>query len=198
MEMSYDIHLTERVSGETIKLPIKHMMTGGTYQADCDERTKTFSPAAIQDAWLNITYNYSRYYYEAAEGDERFYGVEDRNDDGYHNCGIRGIYGKTGLDSIPMLRDLASRIESKYRKVDGEWITTKRKMTVFRDMEGKERHPLEILGNETEYTQEEYEVEVNEGINSDYWTSTAGNAIKPLYQLLVFAELRPDGVWDGD
>lgn len=142
--MSYDIHLTERVSGETIKLPIKHMMTGGTYQADCDERTKTFSPAAIQDAWLNITYNYSRYYYEAAEGDERFYGVEDRNDDGYHNCGIRGIYGKTGLDSIPMLRDLASRI------------------------------------------------------NSDYWTSTAGNAIKPLYQLLVFAELRPDGVWDGD
>ena len=196
--MSYDIHLTERVSGETIKLPIKHMMTGGTYQADYDERTKTFSPAAIQDAWLNITYNYSRYYYEAAEGDERFYGVEDRNDDGYHNCGIRGIYGKTGLDSIPMLRDLASRIESKYRKVDGEWITTKRKMTVFRDMEGKERHPLEILGNETEYTKEEYEVEVNEGINSDYWTSTAGNAIKPLYQLLVFAELRPDGVWDGD
>ena len=196
--MSYDIHLTERVSGETIKLPIKHIMTGGTYQADYDERTKTFSPAAIQDAWLNITYNYSRYYYEAAEGDERFYGVEDRNDDGYHNCGIRGIYGKTGLDSIPMLRDLASRIESKYRKVDGEWITTKRKMTVFRDMEGKERHPLEILGNETEYTKEEYEVEVNEGINSDYWTSTAGNAIKPLYQLLVFAELRPDGVWDGD
>ena len=196
--MSYDIHLTERVSGETIKLPIKHMMTGGTYQADYDERTKTFSPAAIQDAWLNITYNYSRYYYEAAEGDERFYGVEDRNDDGYHNCGIRGIYGKTGLDSIPMLRDLASRIESKYKKVDGEWITTKRKMTVFRDMEGKERHPLEILGNETEYTKEEYEVEVNEGINSDYWTSTAGNAIKPLYQLLVFAELRPDGVWDGD
>lgn len=196
--MSYDIHLTERVSGETIKLPIKHIMTGGTYQADYDERTKTFSPAAIQDAWLNITYNYSRYYYEAAEGDERFYGVEDRNDDGYHNCGIRGIYGKTGLDSIPMLRDLASRIESKYKKVDGEWITTKRKMTVFRDMEGKERHPLEILGNETEYTKEEYEVEVNEGINSDYWTSTAGNAIKPLYQLLVFAELRPDGVWDGD
>ena len=195
--MSYDIYLTERVSGETIKLPIKHMMTGGTYQADYDERTKTFSPAAIQDAWLNITYNYSRYYYEAAEGDDRFYGVEDWNDEGYHNCGIRGIYGKTGLDSIPMLRDLASRIESKYKQ-DGEWITTKRKMTVFRDMEGKERHPLETLGNETEYTKEEFEEEVNEGIDSDYWKSTAGNAIKPLYQLLVFAELRPDGVWDGD
>lgn len=195
--MSYDIHMTERASGETIKLPIKHMMIGGTYQADYDERTKTFSPSAIQDAWLNITYNYSRYYYEAAEGDDRFYGVEDWNDEGYHNCGIRGIYGKTGLDSIPMLRDLASRIESKYKK-DGKWINTKRKITVFRDMDGKEIHPIEMLDNEKEYTKEEYEEEVNEGINSDYWKSTAGNAIKPLYQLLVFAELRPDGVWDGD
>lgn len=38
--MSYDIHLTERASGETIKLPIKHMMTGGTYQADYDEKQR--------------------------------------------------------------------------------------------------------------------------------------------------------------
>ena len=172
-------------------------MIGGTYQADYDEKTKTFSPAAIQDAWLNITYNYSKYSYEAAEGDDRFYGVEDLDDEGYHNCGIRGIYGKTGLESIPMLRDLASRIETKYKK-DSEWITTKRNITVFRDMDGNERHPIEIFVHKLEYTKEEYEEEINEGINSDYWESTAGNAIKPLYQLLVFAELRPDGVWDGD
>ena len=195
--MSYDIRLTERTSSKTIKLPIKHVMIGGTYRADYDEKTKTFSPAAIQDAWLNITYNYSKYYYEAAEGDDRFYGVEDLDDEGYHNCGIRGIYGKTGLESIPMLRDLASRIETKYKK-DGEWITTKRNITVFRDMDGNERHPIEIFVHKLEYTKEEYEEEINEGINSDYWESTAGNAIKPLYQLLVFAELRPDGVWDGD
>ena len=195
--MSYDIRLTERTSSKTIKLPIKHVMIGGTYQADYDEKTKTFSPAAIQDAWLNITYNYSKYYYEAAEGDDRFYGVEDLDDEGYHNCGIRGIYGKTGLESIPMLRDLASRIETKYKK-DSEWITTKRNITVFRDMDGNERHPIEIFVHKLEYTKEEYEEEINEGINSDYWESTAGNAIKPLYQLLVFAELRPDGVWDGD
>ena len=90
--MSYDIYLKDRVSGETIMLPIKHMMTGGTYQADYDEKTKTFSVAAIRDAWLNITYNYGHYYYEAAEGDERFCGEE-----GLNNCGIRGIYGKNGL-----------------------------------------------------------------------------------------------------
>ena len=69
---------------------------------------------------------------------------------------------------------------------------------MFRDKDGKERHPVEIFVHKLEYTKEEFEEEVNEGINSDYWQSTAGNAIKPLYQLLVFAELRPDGIWDGD
>ncbi len=190
--MSYDIYLKDRVSGETIMLPIKHMMTGGTYQADYDEKTKTFSVAAIRDAWLNITYNYGHYYYEAAEGDERFCGEE-----GLNNCGIRGIYGKTGLESIPMLKDLASRIESKYKK-DGEWITTRRSVSIFRDKDGVERHPVELLAHKQEYTKEETEIDVNEGPNSDYWTDTAANAIKPLYQLLVFAELRPDGVWAGD
>ena len=28
--------------------------------------------------------------------------------------------------------------------------------------------------------------------------SSAANAIKPLYQLIAMAQLRPDGVWDGD
>ena len=27
---------------------------------------------------------------------------------------------------------------------------------------------------------------------------TAANAIRPLYQLMAMAQLRPDGVWDGD
>ena len=33
---------------------------------------------------------------------------------------------------------------------------------------------------------------------TDYWLPTRGNAIRPLHQLLAFARLRPDGVWDGD
>ena len=78
--MSYDIYLTDRISGETIKLPIKHMMTGGTYRADYDPKTKTFTPVPVADAWLNITYNYSNYYYAAAADDERFYGIKDNRD----------------------------------------------------------------------------------------------------------------------
>lgn len=31
-----------------------------------------------------------------------------------------------------------------------------------------------------------------------YWMPTIENAIKPLYQLLAFAQMRPDGMWDGD
>lgn len=31
-----------------------------------------------------------------------------------------------------------------------------------------------------------------------YWIPTKENAIKPLHQLLAFAQLRPDGVWRGD
>ena len=195
--MSYDICLTERASGETIILPIKHLMTGGTYRADYDEKTKTFSPTPINEAWLNITYNYSRYYYEAAEGDERFYGKEDNSINKCINLGIRGIYGKTGLESIPMLKDLASRIEAKYIK-NGKWITTHRKKTIYRDAEGQEKHPIEIYYHKTDFTEEEIELDVYEGINNNYWLPTAGNSVKPIYQLLVFAELRPDGIWKGD
>ena len=35
-------------------------------------------------------------------------------------------------------------------------------------------------------------------VAKDYWDATASNAVKPLYQLLAFAELRPDGVWMVD
>lgn len=31
-----------------------------------------------------------------------------------------------------------------------------------------------------------------------YWTPTRENAIKPLYQLLAMAKMRPDAIWDGD
>ena len=31
-----------------------------------------------------------------------------------------------------------------------------------------------------------------------YWMPTRQNAIKPLYQLLAFAQMRPDGIWEGD
>lgn len=35
-------------------------------------------------------------------------------------------------------------------------------------------------------------------VDPDYWKATEGNAKGPLYQLLAFAKMRPDGIWDGD
>ena len=112
--------------------------------------------------------------------------------------GIRGIYGRTGAETIPMLKDLAERIETKY-KHDGEWITNSRTEKIFKDKDGKEIDLIDLLEKHvTEYSTETVEKLINEGPNDDYWIATAANAIKPLYQLLAFAELRPDGVWSGD
>lgn len=147
--MSFDVELLDPVTKECLKLPYKHVMTGGTYQADYDPSIGTFSPMAIQEAELNITYNYAKFYFEAAEGDQDFYGERDEPGQ-VENCGIRAINGKLAADSIPMLERLIQRITEKYP--------------------GLETDP-------------------------DYWAPTPGNAIKPLYQLLAMAKLRPDGVW---
>jgi len=34
--------------------------------------------------------------------------------------------------------------------------------------------------------------------HSDYWKATEGNAKRALLQLIALAQLRPDGVWEGD
>lgn len=31
-----------------------------------------------------------------------------------------------------------------------------------------------------------------------YWIPTRANALRPLYQLKAMAQMRPDGIWDGD
>ena len=178
--MSYDISLCDPVSGETLELDNPHGMRGGTYQI-----------GGTSECWINITYNYASYYYQATEGDIRFRGENGTN------RGIRGIYGKTGAESIPMLNDMICRIKEAYTK-DGAWIGNWRKKTRYFDENGKEVEPVEAIVHKIEVTKEEKDVFVSEGPNDDYWEPTAANAIKPLYQLKALAEMRPDGVWDGD
>ena len=168
--MSYDIRLKDPVTDETLDLPVKHVMTGGTYQADYDEQTRTFSPKPISEAWLNVTYNYGRYYYDATDGDPRFahdeisaYYTDGTTGPVKTEYGIRGIYGKTGVESIPMLEDM-----------------------------------IDALHHRDECSSEDYTEDISEDPCDDYWEATAANAIRPLYQLIAMAKLRPDGVWDGD
>lgn len=40
--------------------------------------------------------------------------------------------------------------------------------------------------------------QLGDEVSQDYWEATEGNAKRALYQLLALAQMRPDGVWDGD
>lgn len=118
--MSYDIRLKEPVGDKTIEFETTHCITGGMYAV-----------GGTTEAWLNITWNYSEHYY-------RIFGEK----------GIRKIYGMTGAESIPVIKEAMAK-----------------------------------LGDD---------------ISPDYWESTEGNAKKALAGLLAFAQMRPDGIWDGD
>ena len=118
--MSYDISLVEPTTKKTITVDFKHQMKGGTYCV-----------GGTDELYLNITWNYCPYFFDATENDERFY-------KGDKNQGLRAIYGKTGAETIPMLTDMAERIRKKYQNEDGTWKKTKRKETLFLDENGCE------------------------------------------------------------
>ena len=140
--MSYDIRLIDPVTKETINFDTPHQMTGGTYAV-----------GGTTEAWLNITFNYVRWYYKDGV-------FPDKGED---NSGIRSIYGMPGADSIPVLE-----------------------------------HAIETLENMDEDLTDEEIREYEEGHAVGYWLPTRANAIKPLYQLLAMAKMRPDAEWDGD
>lgn len=194
--MSYDIYLKDPVTMETLHAKFTHEMTGGTYAI-----------GGTDELWLNITYNYASYYYEATDNDPRFahdeiscYYADGTTGPIETQYGIRGIYGKTGAESIPLLTDMIKRITEKYKK-DGKWIITKRKKVRYKDLLGNELKDHEVfvrLINNEQVFKEEYEEEICEGDTEGYWEPTAAKAIHPLYQLISMAYMRPDGVWDGD
>lgn len=76
--MSYDIQLCDPVTREVLHLDAPHQMTGGTYVLN-----------GTDECWLNITYNYAKFYYRPTVFGEK---------------GIRTLYGKTGAESISILQ----------------------------------------------------------------------------------------------
>lgn len=197
--MGYTISLNCPVTGESLELPVKHLMAGSTFPAEYNPFTGTFTQVPSSEARMDITSNYKDYYYEAASGDDRF---QASNPEDYCNPGgIRGIYGKSGAESIPMLRDMIQRIKDKYCP-DGRWLTGDReRIRYFVDgVEITYNRALDMCfhGKGDGITTKKEHYTVNEGDTSDYWEATAANAIRPLYQLIAMAQLRPDGVWAGD
>lgn len=180
--MSYSIYLKDPVTYETAVVP-GHLMVGGTYKADYDLLTNSFTPALNTEASLNITYNYSKYYYEV------------------YQSGIREIYGKTGLESIPQLETIVENIKNKYM-CDGKWVVSKIKKVLYHDKDNNIINSSDIAFGKKGFDDidavKEVEYEIDEGDTSDYWKATAANALRPIHQLIALAKMRPDCIWDGD
>jgi len=91
--MSYDIYLSDPDTGEVIIFDEKHTIKGGTYVL-----------GGTNLACLNITYNYSEYYYKCLNSEK----------------GIRSLYGMTGEEAIPILKvaikTLSTKIDKDYWK----------------------------------------------------------------------------------
>lgn len=139
--MSYDIFLKDPVTNETLCAKFNHEMTGGTYAIGDTNELR-----------LNITHNYSMWYYRAGV----FAPTKEES------IGIHTIYGKSGAESIPILQHAINTLQA-----------------LEEDITGEERLKY-----------------ISYGIDG-YWLPTRENAIRPLYQLLSMAQLRPDGIWDG-
>ena len=76
--MSYDIELCDPVTKDVLHCEFPHQMRGGTYCA-----------SGTTEMWLNVTYNYGKFYCRP---------------DVFGEDGIRTIYGKTGAESMPILK----------------------------------------------------------------------------------------------
>lgn len=180
--MSYDIRLVDPVTKEQLHSDLKHDMRGGM-----------FALGGTTELWLNITYNYAHYYYEATDGDKRFAheeitGYTNGEPDGTEiQYGIREIYGKTGAESIPMIKDMIDRLESKYKDENGEWKIARRKRCVVYDEDGNrtKMDVYEAYRANIKYTIKTEEYNISEGDTSYYWEDTAANAIRPLHQLIA-------------
>ena len=202
--MSYDIELINRKTKQPLLLSQPQYIRGGTVKAELDENGNLIQ-AKETEASINITYNYNHYYVEATRDDRRFFKQEADAEGNVmeSSAGIRGLYGKTAAESLPMLTDMIERIKRKYMDQEtGKWAVTKRKKVHFYDENGVEyKDPINAILNSLPYRKEEEIYEVSEGDTSNYWEGTAANAIIPLMDMLHMAVEHlsdEEAVWDGD
>ena len=87
--------------------------------------------------------------------------------------------------------------------VFGETLEDSKGIRAIYGMSGAESIPvlkraIEALESLTEDISEEDRRNCEKQGTTGYWVPTRANAIRPLYQLLALAQMRPDGIWEGD
>lgn len=170
--MSYDISLVDPASKEVLRLDHTHQMHGGTYPV-----------GGTDECRLNVTYNYTGYYRQAAEGTDL-------------PATLKKLDGMTAQESIPQLEGLIAALKA----MDNDKAVAE-ELEKRRGMLAEWRAKLEAADDESDRKWLKFMIETLERDLSgpdpagSYWFPSPINAGKPLYQLLVFARARPDGVW---
>ena len=92
--MSWDIHVVNSKDKSDVCLKSKHSINGGT-----------FAIGGTDMAWLNITYNYSEFYY-------RLWPIK-RSENGEDIGGIRTLYGIPLRNAVEMLKAGISKLRGR-------------------------------------------------------------------------------------
>ncbi len=198
--MSYDISLIDKKTNNPCTMS-RQKIRGGTVPAEIDPKTGRLIQASQTECSINITYNYSSYYYEATENNPDFNYMDD--EEGEICQGIRGLYGKTARESIPLLEKMIEKITESYQDENHNWKTDTRIRVRYFYEDGTEcTNPMSMSWGEQHKLRPVSEMyEISEGDTSDYWEGTAANAIIPLTDMLNMALYNignKDVVWDGD
>ena len=93
--MSYDLSLVDSITKNTLEVDEKHHIKGGTYEVGGSNKLH-----------INITYNYAEHFEKAFNNKE----------------GIRSIYGKSGAESIPFIKEAISKLGDDV--TDNYWDST--------------------------------------------------------------------------
>lgn len=182
--MSYDIRLKDPVTGECLVVEENHHITGGTYAI-----------GGTNELHLNVTYNYSGIFKDVL-GEQ----------------GIRAIYGMSGAESIPVLKQAIGKLSDRKHTTVAEVVhnlsqqfpeKSSEFLGFFSDVKDhvdameklKRVFPKSAVQQMVEYS---WQGVAYRYLTDSYWNPTPGNAKAALYGLLAFAQMRPDGVWDGD
>lgn len=191
--MGWDVELQDRKTGDTLTLKHPFYKRGSNVRADVGQDGRLYQ-IEESEADLSITFNYSPYYYEAGNLDDRFLVTEDGET---KNGGLRALHGKSAYESLSMLSDMIKRIQNKYQDADGNWLETTHKKLVYYDENHREVKDFSAIVRGHYAGKEEVEYTVSEGAVNDYWEATAANAISSLTQMLHMATdcLQQDCVW---
>lgn len=190
--MSYDIgyYTPETWDSETNREYIKvtpFRAEGGTVRAEIvDDK---LVPSTISECDINITWNYSKFYYEHIDSE----------------LGIRWLYGKTGAEVKDRLEKAIQALGIE-RYTGPNWIISA-KYTLGRIFDDNIHLPIpeekhkEYLKVRDWDSHPEFDYLVNIGYLKDggaYWKATPGNAGYALMKILTWIIQNPDGVFNGD